>query len=210
MTSSWSHVTQITIWYINQPHHGHTKVHVMVKSNILTFLLPHDNRPSCSWDSGISQIYLQTSRSRSWVWSKFKVIYWSQYLTDLLPFRFTSIRQTIPEIQLFRNLTMKSVKVMGEVKGRGQIIHLVSKRCTSFPSHFNRTNHSWDMVNRFFDLEKKFWRKKISQIKRLHQNGPKIQSCIHFKVGYGCLVLCCNIIAIIIVYCFCIATVVVL
>ena len=51
---------------------------------------------------------------------------------------------------------------MGEVKGQGHIVHSVSNRCTSFLFHMNRTNHSWDMSNRVFDLEKthpKFWKK---------------------------------------------------
>ena len=43
---------------------------------------------------------------------------------------------------------------MGEVKGQGHIVHLVSNRCTAFSFHINRTNHSWDMSNRVFDLEK--------------------------------------------------------
>ena len=46
------------------------------------------------------------------------------------------------------------VKVMGEVKGQGHIVHPVSNQCTSFSFHINRTNQSWDMSNRVFDLEK--------------------------------------------------------
>ena len=44
---------------------------------------------------------------------------------------------------------------MGEVKGQSHIVHLVSNRCTSFSLHINWTNHSLDMSNRVFDLEKK-------------------------------------------------------
>ena len=58
---------------------------------------------------------------------------------------------------------------MGEVKGLDHIVHPVSKRCTSFSFHINQTNHSWDMSNRMFDLEKthpkfskKIWQKKVS------------------------------------------------
>ena len=43
---------------------------------------------------------------------------------------------------------------MGEVKGQSYIVHPVSNRCTSVSFHVNRTNHSWDMSNRVFDLEK--------------------------------------------------------
>ena len=64
------------------------------------------------------------------------------------------------------DLEKSKVKVMGEVKGRGHIVHPVSNRCTSFSFHINRTNHSWDMSNIVFDLEKthlkfsnKIWQK---------------------------------------------------
>ena len=43
---------------------------------------------------------------------------------------------------------------MGEVKGQGHMVHPVSNRCTSFLFHINQTNHSRDMSNRVFDLEK--------------------------------------------------------
>ena len=46
------------------------------------------NRPS---------IILKHPRSRSWVRSKIKVTYCTQYPTNALPFRFTSIGPTIPE-----------------------------------------------------------------------------------------------------------------
>ena len=63
---------------------------------------------------------------------------------------------------------------MGEVKGQGLIVHPVSNQCTSFWFHINRTNHSWDMSNKVFDLEKihpKFGKKKGFQ-----QNCSKISS----------------------------------
>ena len=65
----------------------------------------HVNRLCHSWDKVTSKS--DTSRSRSSVWSKGKVIKVAQYLINSLPFHFTSIRPTIPEIQLFRNLTLK-------------------------------------------------------------------------------------------------------
>ena len=76
----------------------------------------------------------------------------------------------IPQIRLFQTLTLNDkVKIMGKVKGQGHIVHPVSNRCTSFLFHINRTNHSWDMSNRVFDLEKthpkfskKIWQKRIS------------------------------------------------
>ena len=61
---------------------------------------------------------------------------------------------------------------MGEVKGQDHIIHPVSNWCASFSFHINRTNHSWDMSNWVFDLEKTHPRssKKIWQKKGFQQN----------------------------------------
>ena len=58
-------------------------------------------------DKAISNSDLETPRSRSWVWSKGKVIQPAQHPINSLPLHFTSIRPTIPEIQLFQNLTLK-------------------------------------------------------------------------------------------------------
>ena len=65
---------------------------------------------------------------------------------------------------------------MGEVKGQGHIVHPVSNRCTSFLFNINRTNQSWDMANKVFDLEKihpkfskKIWQKK-EFLTEFHQN----------------------------------------
>ena len=57
---------------------------------------------------------------------------------------------SLPQIRLWNY----KVKVIGEVKGQGHIIHPVSNRCTSFSFHINLTNHSWDISNWVFDLEK--------------------------------------------------------
>ena len=46
----------------------------------------HVNRPPHSWDEAISDSDLETPRSRSWVWSKGKVIHLAQYLINSLPF----------------------------------------------------------------------------------------------------------------------------
>ena len=74
------------------------------------------------------------------------------------------------------------VNVMGEVKGQGHIIHPVSNRYTSFSFNINGTNHSWDMFNRVFDLEKthrkfskKIWKKKFPT--------GKLQSLINITRG---------------------------
>ena len=59
------------------------------------------------------------------------------------------------------------VKVTGEVKVQGHIVHPVSNLCT-FSFHINRTTHSWDMSYTVFDHEKthpkfskKIWQKKF-------------------------------------------------
>ena len=45
------------------------------------------------------------------------------------------------------DLEKSKVKVMGEVKGQGPIVHPVSNWCNYFLFHFTRTNHSSDMAN---------------------------------------------------------------
>ena len=85
-----------------------TQVNIMVMNGWLTSFLFHViNQPPHSWDKAISNSDLETPRSRSWVWAKGKVIQSAQYHIDSLPFHFTSIRPTIPEIELFQNLTLK-------------------------------------------------------------------------------------------------------
>ena len=125
-----------------------TLVNIMVMNGWLTSFSFHVNRPPHSWDIAISDSDLETPRSRSWVWSRGNVEQSAQYHINSLPFHFTSITPTIPEIQLFRNLTLKpsKVKVMSEVKCQGHILYPVSNRCTSLSFHINRTNHSWDMT----------------------------------------------------------------
>ena len=45
------------------------------------------------------------------------------------------------------DLDNSKVNVMCEVKGRDNIIHLVSNWSIYFPIHVNHANHSWDMGN---------------------------------------------------------------
>ena len=86
-----------------------TLVNIMVMNGWLTSFLFHVNRLSHSWDKAISgsDLEISTPRSRSWVWSKGKVIQSAQYQINSPRFHFTSIRPTIPDIELFRNLTLK-------------------------------------------------------------------------------------------------------
>ena len=133
-----------------------TLVNIIVMNGWLTSFSFIVNRPPHSWDKAISDSDLETPWSRSWVWSRGKVIQSTQYHINSLPFHFTSIRPTIPEIELFRNLTLKHPrsKCQSEVKGQGHILYPVSNQCTSFSFHINQTNHSWDMAKKVFDLEK--------------------------------------------------------
>ena len=54
-----SEVTLVTIWYIHPPHHGHTKVNIMVINGGLTSLSFHANRPFYSWHKAVSNFKLQ-------------------------------------------------------------------------------------------------------------------------------------------------------
>ena len=99
----------------------------------------HVNRLSHSWDKAISNSELETPRSRSWVWSKGKVIQLAQYPINLLPFHFTSIRLTIPDTAILKfDPETPKVKVMSEVKGQVHILYPVSNQCFSFSFHINK------------------------------------------------------------------------
>ena len=104
-----------------------------------------------------------TQKSISWSW-----------MDDSHLFRSMSIDHPVLGIRLFQTLTLK---LQGQDHGCGQrersysqpsillicflfISHQsdqypVSNQCTSFYFCINRTNHSWDMAKRVFDLEKK-------------------------------------------------------
>ena len=157
-----------------------TLVNIMVMNEWFTYFSFHVNRPSHSWDKAISDfdLVISTPGSRSWVWSKGKVIQSAQYHISPFHFHFTSIRPTIPEIELFKKLDLETskVKVMSEVKGQGHILYPASKQYTSFLFHIHQTNHSWDMAKIVFDLEKTHpnFSKKIFQNKSFQQSFSKI------------------------------------
>ena len=152
----------------------------MVMNGWRTSFAFHVNRSSHYWDKAISDsdLDISTPGSMSWVWSKGKVIQSAQYHINSLRFHFTSIRTTIPEIELFRDLETSKVRVMSEIKGQGlgHILYPVSNLCTSFSFHINRTNHSWDMAKIVFGLEKTHpnFSKKICHNKSFQQNFSKI------------------------------------
>ena len=121
-----------------------TQVNIMVMNGWLSSFSFIVNRPPHSW--AISDSDLETPRSRSWVWSKGKVIQSAQYHINSLPIishQTNNFRDRA--ISKFDIKTSKG-KVMSEVKDQGHILYPVSNQCTSFSFHINRTSHSWDMV----------------------------------------------------------------
>ena len=104
---------------------------IMVMSGWLTSFSSHVNRPSHSWYIVISGIDLEISTpgSRSWVWSKGKVIQSAQYHTNWLHLHFTPIRPTIHEIELLRNLTLKHLRSRSWVRSKFKVTY-----CTQYPT----------------------------------------------------------------------------
>ena len=109
-----------------------TQVNIMVMNGWLTSFSFIVNRLPHSWDKAISDSDLETPRSRSWVWSKGKVIQLAQYHINLLPFHLTSIRPTILEIELhvFRNLTLKHPRSRSWVRSKVKVTY-----CTQYPTN---------------------------------------------------------------------------
>ena len=109
-----------------------TLVNIMVMNGWLTSFSFYVNWPSHSRDKAITDYDLEISTpgSRSWVWSKDKVIQSAQYHIKSLRFHFTSIRSTIPEIELFRNLTLKHPRSRSWVRSKVKVTY-----CTQYPTH---------------------------------------------------------------------------
>ena len=93
-----------------------TPINIMVMNGWLTSFSFHVNQPSHSRYKVFSDFDLETPRLRSWVWSRGKFIHSTQYHINSFPFHFTSIRPTIPEMQLFRNFTLKHPRSRSKVK----------------------------------------------------------------------------------------------
>ena len=107
-----------------------TQVNIMVMNGWLTSFSFIINWPPHSWGKAILDSDLETPRSRSWVRSKGKVIQSAQYHINSLPFHFTSIRPTILEIELFRNLTLKHPRSRSWVRSKVKVIY-----CTQCPTN---------------------------------------------------------------------------
>ena len=115
-----------------------TLVNIMIMNGWLTPFLFHVNRPSHSWDEAISDSDLQisTPRSRSWVWSKGKVIQSAQYHINSLCFNFTLIRPTILEKELFRNLTLKHPRSRSWVRSKVKVTYCAQYPTDALPFRF--------------------------------------------------------------------------
>ena len=144
-----------------------TLVNIMVMNGWLTFFSFHVNRPSHSWDKAISgsDLEISTPRSRSWAWSKGKVIQLAQYHINSPRFHFTSIRPTIPEIELFRNLTLKYPRWRSWV--RSKVTY-----CTQYPTmYFFSVSHQLDQPFLRFGQNNVWPWKNTSEI--FKENLPK-------------------------------------
>ena len=116
-----------------------TLVNISVVNGWLTSFTFHVNWPSHSWDKAISDSDLEIPRSRSWMWSKGKVKQLAKYPINSLPFHFTSIRPTIPEIQLFQNLTLKHPRSRSWVRSKVKVTYHTQYPTNAHPFRFTLT-----------------------------------------------------------------------
>ena len=78
------------------------------------------------------------------------------------------ISPSVTEIQLFKWLTLKKFKVMGEVKVKGHNVSLTSYRLTSLWFHVNWPSHSWNTAFSKFDLENSRSRSHLKVTKKVY------------------------------------------
>ena len=107
-----------------------TPVNIMVMNGWLASFSFIVNRLPHSCDKAISDSDLETPRSRSWVWSKGKVIQLAKYHINSLPFHLTPIRPTILQIELFRNLTLKHPRSRSWGRSKVKVTY-----CTQYPTN---------------------------------------------------------------------------
>ena len=113
-----------------------TLVNIMVMNGWLTSFSFACQPATPFQNIAISNSDLETPRSRSSVWSRGNVIQAAQYHIDSLPFHFTSIRPTIPEIQLFRNLTLKHPRSRSWVTSKVKVTNYNQYRTDALPFSF--------------------------------------------------------------------------
>ena len=83
----------------------------------LTSLSFHVHWPSHFWETTFSNCDLENPRTRSWQRWTLKVTTWVQHSIDSNPFHSLSIYHAIPEIRIFKNLTLK---IQGQGHGWSQ------------------------------------------------------------------------------------------
>ena len=86
-------------------------------------------------------------RSKWWERWMLKVPTWVQHFIRSYPFCSMLIGHPIPEIQLFQNLTLKSmVKVIVEIEVESHKVGVTSYWLTSLSFHVNQPFYSWDTI----------------------------------------------------------------
>ena len=132
-----------------------TQVSSMVMNGWLTSFSFIVNRPPHSWDKAISDSDLETPRSRSWVWSKSKVIQSAPYHINSLLFHFTSIRPIIPE-RAFRNFTSKHPRSRSWVRSKVEVTYCTQYTTNALPFRFASMGPTIPEIRLkiVFDLEK--------------------------------------------------------
>ena len=103
------------------PHHGYPKIMVAVMNDQLTTLSFDVDKSSHSRNKAISNFDLETSRSRSWVWSKEQGHTVSAVSNWFAFFSFHINQITLPEIQLFWNLTLKTLRSRSWVRSKVKV-----------------------------------------------------------------------------------------
>ena len=159
-----------------------TLVNIMVMNRWLTSFSFHVNRLPHSWDKAISysDLEISTPRSRSWVWSKGKVIQSAQYHINSLHFHFTPIRPTIPEKELFE---IWPWNIQGQGHDWGQRSHIV---LSIQLMHFLFVSHQSDQLflrygqNSVWPWKNtsKIFKENLQKIKVSNRTSPKSNQVI--------------------------------
>ena len=146
LSSTSAHPTMVTL------------VSIMVMNGWLTYFSFYVNRPYHSWDKAISDFDLEMSTpgSRSWVWSKGKIIQSAQYHINSFRFHFTSTRPTIPES--YFEIWPWNIQGQGHEQGqrsRSHVVPSVQPMRFLFVSHqsdqpFQKCFWPWKNTSEFF------------------------------------------------------------
>ena len=113
-----------------------TLVNILVMNAWLTSFSFHVNQLFHSWDKAISASDLDTPKVKVMSVVKGKVIQSAQYPINLLPFHFTSITPTVPEIQLFLNLTLKHPRSRSRVRSKIKVTYYTRYPTDALPFRF--------------------------------------------------------------------------